>query len=932
MALTKFRLEQLSGSFDELENEARQYLGPSTAITLTGSDVFDLLGGLGGAIHRMHGKGGEGASFALFNNAASTLADQGGTNRVTYVDGASTILLGPGGSAEVTVADASTTLGGNLVIPDAGTIGNATTAGAITLVATGAAVFSNNIRLPNNGFLGSAGQAEAIKIASDGIVTFADDILIKDGGTIGNASVADAMTVAGTGIVTFKDDILIKDGGTIGNATTAGAITLVASGAAVFSDNIRVKNNGFLGSAGQAEAIKIASDGIVTFVDDIKIKDAGTIGNASAADVLTLAASGIVTFKDDILLKNDATIGTAGTADAILIDSDGDVTLKRDVDITRDLTVGGDFIVQGSTTTVSSSNLVVQDSIIGLGVSGSTNPGDDINNLGDRGIIFARAANAAQGPALPGFFWDGDDFTLAATLTSPLSQSFGAVSEFNDLKLGLLKLADTNSTHHLAVDWSEDDTGDRTLDIKVAGGDRTLTFNEGFTIGDGHVGTLTFSAASKTLTVEDTSVINQDVTTDASPQFAQVRIDSANDHLDVAGGTFTATANGAFKVDAAQHIFLDSDAGLVLFQDDSVVRGAMSFADTNSFTLASLATMNLSSSAGVVQYMDDGVSYLKVINNSGDAVLSASVHNKDIKFNANNGVEAFRIDGGLASALIPGTGKLLFNDDGTFIQSSTDGLLDIVSDGQVMVTGSGIQLDTGPGTVQLRRDASTYLEFIKTGDGAVLSSSVHNSDIVLNGNNGAEVFRVDSSVNALQVATAQKLQFRDTGIFAQSPSDGHLNISADGDGANVMALALTSSSGMAFFVGDRNDTFKFNNGGIEVGRLTAAPSTTANKVYNHDGTLFWDGRPLLSASVAARVKAVGVVSASLAALKPISFTGFDFSENDSENLVDIYVNGQLMRSGANQDYLAGSGSSAATMEFNFALEADDVITYIKFPL
>jgi hypothetical protein len=50
------------------------------------------------------------------------------------------------------------------------------------------------------------------------IVTFADDILIKDAGTIGNASVADTMTLASTGIVTFKDDILIKDAGTIGNA------------------------------------------------------------------------------------------------------------------------------------------------------------------------------------------------------------------------------------------------------------------------------------------------------------------------------------------------------------------------------------------------------------------------------------------------------------------------------------------------------------------------------------------------------------------------------------------------------------------------------------------------------------------------------------------------------------------------------------------
>ena len=32
----------------------------------------------------------------------------------------------------------------------------------------------------------------------------------------------------------------------------------------------------------------------------------------------------------------------------------------------------------------------------------------------------------------------------------------------------------------------------------------------GFNIGDGHTGTLTFSAASKTLTIENTSLLNQD--------------------------------------------------------------------------------------------------------------------------------------------------------------------------------------------------------------------------------------------------------------------------------------------------------------------------------------------------------------------------------------------------------------------------------------
>ena len=53
---------------------------------------------------------------------------------------------------------------------------------------------------------------------------------------------------------------------------------------------------------------------------------------------------------------------------------------------------------------------------------------------------------------------------------------------------------------------------------------RTLTYNEDFTIGDGNAGTLTFSAASKTATVEDDAVISQDYSADAAPTFEALHI------------------------------------------------------------------------------------------------------------------------------------------------------------------------------------------------------------------------------------------------------------------------------------------------------------------------------------------------------------------------------------------------------------------------
>jgi len=65
--------------------------------------------------------------------------------------------------------------------------------------------------------------------------TFAGNVLIPDAGTIGSASSTSAMTIASTGIVTFADDIVIKDVGTIGSSTTPGAITVAANGDVTFS-------------------------------------------------------------------------------------------------------------------------------------------------------------------------------------------------------------------------------------------------------------------------------------------------------------------------------------------------------------------------------------------------------------------------------------------------------------------------------------------------------------------------------------------------------------------------------------------------------------------------------------------------------------------------------------------------------------------------
>lgn len=71
-----------------------------------------------------------------------------------------------------------------------------------------------------------------------------------------------------------------------------------------------------------------------------------------------------------------------------------------------------------------------------------------------------------------------------------------------------LKLYDTNASHVVTLHWNEDDTGNRTLNILVHGADRTLDLNESLTIGNGHSGTITFSAASIVLTIDESETLS----------------------------------------------------------------------------------------------------------------------------------------------------------------------------------------------------------------------------------------------------------------------------------------------------------------------------------------------------------------------------------------------------------------------------------------
>ncbi|KKN75062.1 hypothetical protein LCGC14_0384360 [marine sediment metagenome] len=123
-----------------------------------------------------------------------------------------------------------------------------------------------------------------------------------------------------------------------------------------------------------------------------------------------------------------------------------------------------------------------------------------------------------------------------------------------------VKTTDTNDSNALSIIWNENDTSDRTINIVVNAGDRTLDLSENLTVGGGLDFTLTAedaagsivldeqtleiegegtatqltklinaNNAAATVTIEGTSaVVNQDTTSDATVTFGTVTAQAAS--------------------------------------------------------------------------------------------------------------------------------------------------------------------------------------------------------------------------------------------------------------------------------------------------------------------------------------------------------------------------------------------------------------------
>ena len=291
----------------------------------------------------------------------SITGDADANTSITF-SGSDVITIATGGSTAATFnASQALTLSGNMIIPDAGTIGSASdtnaisisSGGVVNISATTANTSASDGALTVGGGLGVAADASI----GDDLRLISDAAVLSFGANsevtmthVHNSGITLTNTVNGTddSPIVFQlkseEDAIVADDviasiemaagdsdGTDG-ATVAAGIHAIAEGTFSASANATklVFTTGVSETAASSATAKmtLSSAGLLTIADDFMIKDGGTIGVASTNDAMTISSAGIVTFKDDIVIKDGGTFGTGTTPAAMTIASGGAVTFS----------------------------------------------------------------------------------------------------------------------------------------------------------------------------------------------------------------------------------------------------------------------------------------------------------------------------------------------------------------------------------------------------------------------------------------------------------------------------------------------------------------------------------------------------------------------------------------------------------------------------
>ena len=641
---TQMRLAQLTGSIGSSAGQVDDGLLKSAKADINASDLSTILSHMAAGIQRIHGQ-------SDFSNS-----DAGHFHHNLHVTGSA---IRGNQSFEIQADDgassADLTLG--------------TTAGVITVQSAGAAVFRIEDGAGSVTQLGQPGQQDTA-FGHDGASSFVE-VFRVDASDNSNAG---SLLMSGQKPIQFGDTTAA-----IHRGSSAGVIKIKGDGSDVLE----------IGTAVTASTALVSDTDYAQDLGSSSLRWGELfVGQVNATGLTgSLAGTGIT--NDQVVVSNNGTLeGDANfTWNGTLLTLGGASQGTSQLSVSGDATITGDLTVNGTTTTVNSTNMTVDDAIILLG-QGNT------NNTKDLGMVLERG-----GSNIALFLDETDDvFKFQFTTETAADDEITATDGKLAVQVDKLQITGSNSYIELA-----DNGGGELLNI---------VSNRGIII-DSDAGQIFFSDLSAQTT--DGVAIEFDMSTDQELAVKSgdgtstfLTFDSANtrsllgEHL---------RTNGSKKIQ-----FRDGDASLA----SATTAGELVYSGSSSLIIANTTTSN----SGLLKIQKDSAFVGFDFDGSTSVTYSwpdAPAQNNYVLQAQTNGTLAWVAQGGASAAIkqnvtVTKSAGFAANDAVAFSTAAdfegTPGALDVSSvdasnrlnaidvfvNGQLLVSGTtapGVNVDGG---------------------------------------------------------------------------------------------------------------------------------------------------------------------------------------------------------------------------------------------
>ena len=224
------------------------------------------------------------------------------------------------------------TSGGNITIPDAGTIGSASDTNAIAIGADGDITLTQDLELQHDGAILSFGADDDTTLThTDGsglTLNSTNKLMFNDASQFIQGASATVLDIAATDEIELTATLI----DIVGRAEVSGNLSV--GGNLDVTGTLDLSDSNFT-NVGSLQLDSIAGDGDTDSSITFSGSDVITIatGGSTAA---TFNASQVTTLSGNLIIPDAGNIGSASDTDAIAIGSDGDITLTQDLELQHD--------------------------------------------------------------------------------------------------------------------------------------------------------------------------------------------------------------------------------------------------------------------------------------------------------------------------------------------------------------------------------------------------------------------------------------------------------------------------------------------------------------------------------------------------------------------------------------------------------------------